>query len=176
MHTTNLAGLYDLPAIRWERVRDRLDAGITQAPGTGGPDHHAVWLSTVNPDGTPHVTAVGVEWQDGGFWFTSGLGTRKGRNLQRDGRCTIAVGLTGVDVVLEGTAALVTDPATVERVATIYQGEGWPARPDDSGQALTAPFNAPSAGPAPWHVFRFTPTSATAVLGEEPGGATRWTF
>jgi hypothetical protein len=35
----NLDG-YDAPLIPWAKVRERLDQGWTQAPGTGGPDRH----------------------------------------------------------------------------------------------------------------------------------------
>jgi hypothetical protein len=40
--------------------------------------------------------------------------------------------------------------------------------------ALTAEYSAPSAGPPPWHVYRLTPRTATAVGTVDPGGATRW--
>src|SRR5262249_49356502 len=53
---------------------------------------------------------------------------------------------------------------------------GWPARADDTGLALTAEYSAPSAGPPPWHVYRLTPHTATAVGTVEPGGATWWRF
>ncbi|WP_280407314.1 hypothetical protein [Nocardia brasiliensis] len=49
-------------------------------------------------------------------------------------------------------------------------------RPDATGQALTAEYSAPSAGPPPWHVYRISAESATALSTVEPGGATRWTF
>ena len=55
-------------------------------------------------------------------------------------------------------------------------GSHGPARVDDSGAALTAEFSAPSAGPPPWHVYRLTPRTATALSTVEPGGATRWRF
>jgi hypothetical protein len=44
------------------------------------------------------------------------------------------------------------------------------------GDALTAPFSAPSAGPPPWHVYRFTFATVVGVATEEPYGATRWSF
>jgi hypothetical protein len=53
MKTTNLADLYELPIIEWAVVEDRLVQGITQAPGTGGPDRHTTWLATINRDGSP---------------------------------------------------------------------------------------------------------------------------
>ena len=54
------------------RDRARLGEGITQAPGTGGPNRHTCWLATINADGTPHVTGIGALWDDGAFWFETG--------------------------------------------------------------------------------------------------------
>ena len=59
MDARNLADLYDLPLVDWAPIEAALDAGLTQAPGTGGPDHHTFWLATVDPDGRPHVTGIG---------------------------------------------------------------------------------------------------------------------
>ena len=50
---TNLAELYGLPLVDWARIEARLEAGLSQAPGTGGPDRHTCWLATINPDGSP---------------------------------------------------------------------------------------------------------------------------
>src|SRR5207244_5827851 len=36
MDATNLAGLYDLPLIDWAGIEARLEAGLSQVPGTGG--------------------------------------------------------------------------------------------------------------------------------------------
>jgi PPOX class probable F420-dependent enzyme len=176
MEATNLADLYDAPLLDWSRIETRLGAGIGQAPGAGGPDRHTCWLATVNPDGSPHVTGVGALWADGCFWFETGQGTRKGRNLARDPRGTLSVATREFDLVVEGEAALVTDPATVASLAARWAAGGWPARVDDTGQALTAEFSAPSAGPPPWHVYRLTPRTATALGTVAPGGATRWQF
>src|SRR5258708_18074592 len=64
MDATNLADLYELPLLDWGRIKDRLDQGVTQAPGTGGPNRHTCWLATINRDGSPHVTGVGALWVD----------------------------------------------------------------------------------------------------------------
>jgi hypothetical protein len=61
-------------------------------------------------------------------------------------------------------------------MAARWNDAGWPARVDESGQALTAEFSAPSAGSPPWTVYRITPDRATALGTVEPGGATRWDF
>src|SRR5215217_3850607 len=72
----NLDG-YGAPLMPWTKVRERLDAGLSQAPGTGGPDRHTCWLATVRPDGRPHVMPLGVLWVDGAFYFNAGAATRK---------------------------------------------------------------------------------------------------
>jgi PPOX class probable F420-dependent enzyme len=176
MESKNLAELYDLAPLDWGPIAARLDEGVPQAPGTGGPNRHTCWLATIDEDGSPHVTGIGALWLDGAFWFETGRSTRKGRNLARDARCTISVATEEFDLTVEGAAELVTDPATVADLAERYAADGWPARVDDSGTALTAEFSAPSAGPPPWHLYRLVPRAATALATVEPGGATRWTF
>jgi hypothetical protein len=175
MEARNLADLYDLPTLDWAPIAARLDRGMTMAPGTGGPDRHSAWLATINADGSPHVTGLGALWVDGRFWFETGEASRKGRNLARDPRCTLSLATTEFDLVVDGEARLVDDPATVARLAAIW-AEDWPCRVDESGIALTADFSAPSAGPPPWRVYELTPRAATALQTVEPGGATRWTF
>ena len=175
MNAKNLADLYDLPLVDWRSIIDRLDAGLTQAPGTGGPNRHTCWLATIDPDGRPHVTGVGALWADGAFWFETGRSTRKGRNLARDPRCTLSLATDEFDLVVEGEAHLVTDPNLVAARAADW-ADDWPVRVDESGAALTAAFSAPSAGTPPWHVYRITALAATALSIVEPGGATRWTF
>ena len=176
MEGTNLAELYHSPLLDWSRIEARLRSGLSQAPGTGGPDRHTCWLASINPDGSPHVTGIGALWANGCFWFETGKDTRKGRNLARDPRCTLSVAAQEFDLVVEGEAILVTDPATVADLAGRWAAEGWPARVDDTGVALTAEYSAPSAGPPPWHVYRLTPRTATALGVIDPGGATRWRF
>jgi len=176
MKTRNLATLYDLPAMDWEPVRRVMDSGVAQAPDTGGPNRHSSWLTTVDPDGAPHTAGVGALWVDDAYWFQTGPGTRKARNLAHDPRCSIAVATQDFDLVVEGSATPVTDPETVAAMAARWAEGGWPARPDETGRAITAEFSAPSAGPPPWTVYRLTPVTATAVSTVDPGGATRWTF
>lgn len=176
MEATNLADLYSLPAMDWDDVQTRLDRGISQAPASGGPHRHTCWLTTINADGSPHVTGIGMLWVDGAFWFETGEKTRKARNLARDTRCALALATEEFDLVIEGAAHPVTDPPIVAAMAARWAAEGWPARVDDTGRAITAEFSAPSAGPPPWFVYRLTPRAATAVGTVEPGGATRWQF
>lgn len=174
MDATNLADLYGLAPLDWARVARRLDAGFPQAPGSGGPNRHTCWLSTINADGSPHVTGVGALWVDGSFWFETGPSTRKARNLARDRRCAVSLATDDLDVIVEGDASRISDPAVVARMAERWTAAGWPATVDATGTALTAPFSAPSAGPPPWWVFQIRARTVTAVATGDPGGATRW--
>ncbi len=176
MDVENLAELYELEPLDWAPVAARLDRGISQGPGTGGPDRHTVWLATIDADGRPHVTGIGALWVDGTWWFETGDSTRKGRNLGRDPRCTLSVATDEFDLVVEGTAEIVTDPEVVADLAARWAAEGWPAEVDETGTALTAPYSAPSAGSPPWHVYRVTPQRAVVLQTVEPGGATRFRF
>src|SRR5206468_4676613 len=82
MEIINLGVADGLPPVEWAAVTEKLDAGSAPAPDA----HNArtKWLATINEDGSPHVTAVGALWLDGAFWFQTGPGTRKGRNVARD--------------------------------------------------------------------------------------------
>jgi hypothetical protein len=168
--------MYGLAPLDWKPIASRLDQGVTQAPGAGGPNRHTCWLATIDGDGSPHVTGVGALWVDGAFWFETGERTRKGRNLARDSRCTLSLATQEFDLIVEGEAHKVTDRSTVAAMAARWSAGGWPARVDDTGLALTADYSAPSAGPPPWVVYRLAPQRATALATVEPGGATRWSF
>ena len=174
MDATNLGVGDGLPLVDWAPILETLDAGTGPAPDAH--NSRTTWLSTINEDGSPHLTAVGAIWLEGAFWFQTGASTRKGRNVARDPRCSIAVSIRDADVVVEGEASRVTDPELVARAAQAWADQGWPAEPDPSGSGITAPFNAPALGPPPWNVYRVDPRSAIVALGTEPGGLTRFTF
>ncbi|NYJ05179.1 pyridoxamine 5'-phosphate oxidase family protein [Petropleomorpha daqingensis] len=174
METINLGARDGLPPVDWATVVEKLDA--RSAPAPDAPNSRTTWLTTLNEDGSPHVTAVGALWLDGAFWFQTGATTRKGRNVARDPRCSVAVSVRDADIVVEGDAARVTEPGALARIARAWADGGWPAEPDASGTGITAPFNAPSQGPPPWLVYRIEPRSATAVVSAEPGGLSRFRF
>jgi hypothetical protein len=174
MEISNLGAADGLPPVDWAALTEKLEAGT--APEPGAVNSRTTWLATINQDGSPHVTAVGALWLDGTFWFQTGASTRKGRNVGRDPRCSIAVSVRGADVVVEGDATRVTEPGALARAAKAWADQGWPAEPDDSGQGITAPFNAPSQGPPPWNVYRIGARSAIVTLTAEPGGLTRFRF
>jgi hypothetical protein len=154
---------YGSPALAWSRACDAL-----AVPS----ETDRFFLGTVGPDGRPHAAGVGALWCDSDFYVVSGPGTRKSRNLAANPACTISAALRGIDLVFEGEATRVTDGPTLERLAALYREQEWPA--EVAGDAFTAPYSAPSAGPPPWHLYRFTFRSAFGVASEEPQGATRW--
>jgi hypothetical protein len=157
---------YGNEPLPWDRAHGAL---------AGGPSTDVTFfLGTVGPDGRPHAAGVGALWHDGGLYFVSGPAMRKARDVAANPACTLSVRLDGIDLVLEGAAARVTDGPTLEAIAARYRENGWPA--EVSGDAFTAPFSAPSAGPPPWHLYRVGPTAVTGVATAEPQGATRWTF
>ena len=123
------------------------------------------------------MTPVGAVWLDDTFWFQTGEATRKAKNIDQDPRCAMGISVDDRDVVVEGTAARVTDAKEIERIVAEWNKGGWPCELDESGIGITAPFNAPAVGPPPWFVYRMTPTAATAVMTNgENANATRFIF
>jgi pyridoxamine 5'-phosphate oxidase-like protein len=158
---------YGYDPLPWDRPNDVLAAG-SQGSGI------THFLGTIRPDGRPYGAGVGAIWLEGDLYFTSGPGTRKARNLEVRPAWTISARLDGIDLVFEGEASRVTDKATLERAAAVYREGGWPA--ELSEDAFIGPYNAPSAGPPPWHLFRFQFHTVFGVGTAEPYGATRWRF
>jgi Pyridoxamine 5'-phosphate oxidase len=165
IEVTNL-DRYGSAALPWSRPHDLLAASATS--------NISFFLGTVRPDGRPHAAGIGALWHDGDLYLVSGPETRKARNLAARAACTISVRLEGIDLILEGEASRVTDQPTLEELARLYREVGWPAEVE--GDAFTAPFSAPSAGPPPWQLYRFTFHTAFGVTTAEPSGATRWRF
>src|SRR6266567_3168792 len=98
MKIINLGRADRLPPVDWAATVDKLAAG--SAPAPDAVNARTTWLSTINENGSPHLTAVGALWLDGTFWFQTGADTRKGRNLARDPRCSLAVSIRDADVVI----------------------------------------------------------------------------
>ena len=51
---------------------------------------HNYWITTVRPDGSPHVMVVWGLWLDGAFLFSTGSQSRKARNLAQNPRCVVS--------------------------------------------------------------------------------------
>jgi len=82
------------------------------------------WLSTVRPDGRPHVTPLISVWVDGSPYFVTGPSERKAKNLEDNPRCVLTTGCNeigeGLDIVVEGNAVRVIDGVTLQRVADAF--------------------------------------------------------
>jgi nitroimidazol reductase NimA-like FMN-containing flavoprotein (pyridoxamine 5'-phosphate oxidase superfamily) len=141
----------------WTWAKQRLEQGRTY------------WLATTGPGPKPHVMPVWGVWFDNAFFFSTGDGSRKARNLALNSRCSIA---TEIDfkkrpkkdeikdsVVLEGAARRITDSRTLKRFARVYETKyAW----DMEG------FEEPVYCVRPKVVFGF--------MKEFTQTATRWTF
>lgn len=83
------------------------------------------WLSTVRPEGRPHVTPLIAVWHAEALWFATGPEERKAQNLAENPSCVMTAGGSdlvpgALDVVLEGQAEQVTDHVELQPVATAF--------------------------------------------------------
>jgi hypothetical protein len=171
VETTNL-DIYGNPELPWSGARDAIAAVYSPKPHSDA--YIAATLGTIRPDGRPHAAPVGALWVDDTLYFVSGPTTQKTKNLAHDPNCTFSLHGEGMDVVLEGVATRVTDTETLEHLAGQYRNS-WPVEVE--GDAFTAPYSAPSAGPPPWYLYRLTAHQAVGVgTVHDVSGATRWTF
>ena len=72
-----------------------------------------IWLTTVRPDGRPHMVAVWFLWDGEKFLIFSQPNTQKLRNLQHNSHVTLALDNThsgGDVIVIDGEAELITNP------------------------------------------------------------------
>jgi F420H(2)-dependent biliverdin reductase len=83
-------------------------------------EYHLATLTTLEPDGSPHVVAVGFTYRDGIARVITMGGSQKTVNVGRDSR----VALSQVDgrrwLTLRGTARVATDPASVRTGELLY--------------------------------------------------------
>ena len=90
------------------------------------------WLSTVRPDGRPHVAPILALWLDGALYFCTGESEQKAKNLALNPSVIITTGQNdlnaGLDIVVEGEAVPVNDDTRLHSLAEAYvakYGEGW---------------------------------------------------
>jgi nitroimidazol reductase NimA-like FMN-containing flavoprotein (pyridoxamine 5'-phosphate oxidase superfamily) len=132
------------------------------------------WLSTVRVDGRPHVTPLVAVWIDDALYFCTGDNEQKAKNLERNRHSILTTGSNkfreGLDVVVEGEAAPVSDEVTLRQMAVLWESKyDWPCevrdgvfRPQGSEEVVT--------------VFRVAPIKAFAYARGEHDGATRYRF
>ncbi|MFD3698284.1 pyridoxamine 5'-phosphate oxidase family protein [Streptomyces sp. NPDC058646] len=132
------------------------------------------WLTTVRPDSRPHVTPLIGVWTDDTLHFCTGADERKARNLEKNAHVALTTGRNtlheGLDLVVEGRAARVTDPARLSVLAAAWEekyGSDWHF---DVGDGV---FTAPGSGEA--LVFAVTPDTVFG-FGKGAYSQTRWSF
>jgi nitroimidazol reductase NimA-like FMN-containing flavoprotein (pyridoxamine 5'-phosphate oxidase superfamily) len=102
-------------ATDWFDARERIEAA------------ELFWISTVRPDGRPHVTPLISVWLDDAAYFCTGPDERKAKNLAQNPSCILTTGCNqldeGLDVVIEGEAIRVSDDAELQRIADAYESK-----------------------------------------------------
>jgi len=78
------------------------------------------FLTTVRSDGRPHVMPVWGVWIADRFYFSTGRKSVKAQNLAENPNCVLCPGGADDAVVLEGTAAKVTDKSILKKFAAVY--------------------------------------------------------
>jgi general stress protein 26 len=96
-------------------------------------DAQQFWVTTVRTGGAPHVTPLVAVWVDGALYFCTGPEEQKAVNLRSNQQVVLTTGCNtwnvGLDVVVEGVAAPVTDATLLRRLA-----EAWTKKWDGSWQ------------------------------------------
>jgi general stress protein 26 len=126
---------------------------------------HDYWVATTWAGRPPHIMPVWGVWLDGAVWFSSGLRSRKARNLAADARCTVTTDDAVDPVVVQGIAERVTDRSGILSFADAVNEKY------DTSYGLD--FFDPELNAA----YRVDPTWAFGLVQEDFGGSpTRWTF
>ena len=145
-------------------------------------DAQLYWIITVRADGRPHaVPLVGV-WHDDAFAFCTGPEEQKQRNLDVNAHVAVTTGTTGAagwnsgkDVVVEGTAARVTDSEQLTALATAWfakYGDDW--RFEVRGQEFVELSDSGGNTQGGARVYRVVPDKVIA-FGDDHGQTTyRW--
>ncbi|MEV7405023.1 pyridoxamine 5'-phosphate oxidase family protein [Streptomyces sp. NPDC091267] len=138
-------------------------------------DAELYWLSTVRPDGRPHVTPlIGVWWQ-GALYFSTGPQERKARNLTANPEVVLTTGTNswsaGLDVVVEGRAVQVSDEDVLARLAEAWETKYGPVWHFDvaDGAFLGSLDNRAD-------VFAVSPRTVFGFGKGDPFTQTRWRF
>jgi PPOX class probable F420-dependent enzyme len=87
-----------------------------------------VVLSTINPDGAPQSSLIWATYDGDDVIFSTILGRRKTKNMQRDPRVSLCVYDPGQPyryVEVRGTVALTEEggPELIQRLSLAYDGE-----------------------------------------------------
>jgi len=91
--------------------------------------HNNMTIATLRPDGYPQATTVAYANDGLAIYFGCGAQSQKAQNIARDARVSAAIDIDHTNwneiegVSLGGTAARVTDPAELDRVAKLFRAK-----------------------------------------------------
>jgi hypothetical protein len=116
-------------------------------------------------------------WLEDALYFCTGPAERKAKNLSRNAHCALTTGCntlgSGLDVVVEGNAAQVTDEERLRRIAAAYEskyGSDWRFTVRD-GVFVHGADEASTAV-----VYEVAPRKAFGFRKGEEFSQTRWLF
>ena len=137
----------------WSWAADRLEASRNY------------WVTTLWPDGRPHAMPVWGVWDGEAVWFSSGVRSRKARNLAADPRCVVTTEDAAEPVVVEGSAAIVVDADAIVRFADLMNAK--------YQAGMTVEFLDPRVNAT----IRVRPCWAFGIAHDDfTGSPTRWVF
>ena len=84
---------------------------------------HNYLLSTVRPDGAPHVMPVWGIWLRGAFYFSTAASSRKAKNLEQNPKCVVCNEQTDEAIILEGIARRMAEKEIPPDAFTAYQAK-----------------------------------------------------
>ena len=171
--TTTLDPEYSSPgasARAWSDGQHELDAA------------EIYWVATVRPDGRPHVAPLLSIWLDGALYFCTGETERKAKNLDENPHCIVLTGTNrlseGLNIVVEGAAATLTDDAKLHRLSDAFvaqYGEGWRYTVRD-GAFYHGEGHAAGEYGARVRVYEIVPETAFGFGRGAAFSQTRWRF
>ncbi|WP_420802689.1 pyridoxamine 5'-phosphate oxidase family protein [Streptomyces cavernae] len=132
------------------------------------------WISTVRPDGRPHVTPLPAVWANGALHFCTGPEERKALNLALNPHVVLTTGTNtwneGYDLVVEGEAVRVSHDDRLRELAGLWEakyGSFW------HFEVRGGCFHH---GPGRAFVFTVAPQTVFGFGKGEPFSQTRWRF
>jgi nitroimidazol reductase NimA-like FMN-containing flavoprotein (pyridoxamine 5'-phosphate oxidase superfamily) len=154
----------DAVATTWARGRSVLE------------NAEVYWVTSVRPDGRPHVTPLLGIWLDGAMYFCTGDSERKAKNLESNPHCILTTGcnhLDGLDVVVEGRVAKVSETTELQSAADAYESK--------YGSHFTSPDGTwfglgDSIRKSQVVLYRLAPAKVLGFAKGDPFSQTRWDF
>jgi PPOX class probable F420-dependent enzyme len=105
-------------------------AGLTDEQARLLEEPNVATVGTVNPNGSPQLTIVWIDWDGEHVLFNTAAGRVKPRNLERDPRVSVLVADRADPyrwVAVRGLAELTSEGADehIDKLARKYTGAGW---------------------------------------------------